>query len=50
MADTQYARGMYHAHTPREKALLTTARPSTLRERFDEAPVVLSTVVRRLAS
>ena len=49
LAEHQYARGMYHARTPREKALLTTARPSTLRERLTETPEFVSALVRRVA-
>ncbi|HEY1295527.1 MAG TPA: hypothetical protein VGJ60_20810 [Chloroflexota bacterium] len=49
IAEHQYFRGMYHARTPREKALLTTARPTTWRERFDEAPEFVSALVRRVA-
>jgi len=49
LADTQYARGMYHAHTPRQKALLTTARPGTLRETLKETPVLMSALARHVA-
>jgi hypothetical protein len=48
LADTQYERGMHHAHTPRQKALLTTARPNNLRQRLEETPVLVSALVRRV--
>ena len=38
LAETQYARGMYHARTPRQLALLTTDRPHSMRARLAEAP------------
>src|SRR4051812_15947096 len=49
LAERQYARGMYHAHTPRQKALLTTARPATVRELLLEAPALFAALVRRVA-
>ncbi len=49
LAERQYARGMYHARTPRQKALLTTARPETVGERLKEAPELVSALVRRVA-
>jgi hypothetical protein len=48
MADHQYARGMYHAHTPQQKALLTTARPTNLHDRLKETPVLVSALVRHV--
>jgi hypothetical protein len=36
-AQAQYARGMYHARTPRQAALLTTDRPTSLRAQVGEA-------------
>jgi hypothetical protein len=48
-AEHQYSRGMYHAHTPRQKALLTTARPTTLHERLKETPDLVGALVRRMA-
>jgi hypothetical protein len=49
LAEQQYARGMYHAHTPRRKALLTTARPRTWRERLLEALELVTALARRVA-
>jgi hypothetical protein len=49
LAERQYARGMFHARTPRQQALLTTARPTTLGERLQEAPRLMTAVVRRVA-
>jgi hypothetical protein len=48
MANNQYTRGMYHARTPRQQALLTTARPTNLHERLREAPVLVSALVRHV--
>jgi hypothetical protein len=48
LADNQYARGMYHAHTPRQQALLTTARPTSLRQQLKETPVLVSALVHRV--
>ena len=50
LAERQYARGMYHAHTPRRKALLTTARPRTWRERLLEAPELITAMARCVAT
>jgi hypothetical protein len=49
LAERQYARGVYHARTPRQLALLTTARPTTLDQRLKEAPEFVSALVRRVA-
>jgi hypothetical protein len=49
LAERQYARGMYHAHTPRQKALLTSGRPESFSERLKEAPELVSVLVRRMA-
>jgi len=48
LAETQYAKGMYHARTTRQAALLTDARPTTLRARLIEAPQLVAAVLRRL--
>ena len=37
LAETQYLKGMYHARTPRQAALLTTGRPTSLDGRVGEA-------------
>jgi hypothetical protein len=50
LAERQYARGMYHARTPRQKALLTTAQPESFRARLNEAPQLVTALVRRVAS
>ena len=48
LAERQYARGMFHAHTPRQKALLTTARPTNLPESLKETPVLVSALMRHV--
>jgi hypothetical protein len=49
LAETQYIRGTYHAHTPTQLALLTTQRPQTMRARLAEAPVLASGALRHIA-
>jgi hypothetical protein len=49
LAENQYARGLYHARTPHQRALLTTARPTTLAQRLNETPGLVSALVRRVA-
>lgn len=50
LAETQYARGMYHARTPRQVALLTTDRPTSLRARLAEAPRLAALTLHYLSS
>ena|SRR5437870_1595421 len=48
MAENQYARGLYHARTPRQAALLTTQRPTGAWARLAEAWMVAAAAVRRV--
>jgi hypothetical protein len=48
LAETHYVKGMYHARTPRQAALLTSQRPTSLRARIAEAPLLAAGVVRHL--
>jgi hypothetical protein len=48
MAENQYARGLYHARTPRQAALLTTQRPSGARAHLAEARMVAAAAARRV--
>jgi hypothetical protein len=48
LAETQYAKGMYHARTSREAALLTHARPTTWQAHLIEAPQLIAAALRRL--
>jgi hypothetical protein len=48
LAENQYARGLYHARTPRQKALLTTQRPTSARAHLAEARLLASAAVRRV--
>jgi hypothetical protein len=50
LAEVQYSRGMYHARTPREVALLTSERPTSIRGRIGEAPALASSALRRISS
>jgi hypothetical protein len=45
-ADEQYARGLYHATTPRQTALLTFAQPTSMRARLAEAPELVAGAIR----
>src|ERR1051325_4995155 len=38
LAETQLIKAMYHARTPRQAALLTTQRPTSIGEHIAEAP------------
>lgn len=49
LAEDQYSRGLYHARTPRQVALLTTARPTGVRARLAETPHLILAAIRRLA-
>jgi hypothetical protein len=49
LAETQYAKGLYHARTPRQVALLTTTRPADLRARLRETPVLVSGFARYIS-
>jgi hypothetical protein len=48
LADDQYARGLYHAETPRQEALLTSQRPTSLRAHVAEAPYLAAGALRRV--
>jgi hypothetical protein len=48
LAEMHYAKGMFHARTPREEALLTSDRPTTWRARLIEAPRLIAATLRRL--
>ena len=48
LAEEQYARGLYHARTARQTALLTTQRPSGARAHLAEARMVATAVARRV--
>jgi len=48
LAENQYARGLYHARTPRQTALLTTQRPTGARAHLAEARMVAGAAVRRV--
>ena len=48
LAETQYVKGMYHARTPLQIALLTTQRPGGMRARLGEAPVLARAGLRLL--
>jgi hypothetical protein len=48
MAENQYARGLYHARTPRQAALLTTQRPSGALAHLAEARMVAAAAARRV--
>jgi hypothetical protein len=50
LAEVQYARAMYHAHTPRQRALLTTQRPTSARARLAEARMLADEAVRRVSA
>ena len=49
LAETQYVKGMYHARSPRQAALLTSQRPTSLRGRIAEAPLLAAGAVRHLS-
>ena len=49
LAEDQYARGLYHATTPRQKALLTSQRPTTLRAHLAETPYLAAGALRRVS-
>lgn len=48
LAEVQYFKGMSHARTPRQAALLTTQRPSSMRSRFAEAPLLAAGALRHI--
>jgi hypothetical protein len=48
MAENQYARGLYHARTPQQAALLTTERPSGALAHLAEARMVAAAAARRV--
>jgi hypothetical protein len=48
MAEEQYTRGLYHARTPRQAALLTTQRPSGAWAHLEEARMVAAVAARRV--
>ena len=49
LAEEQYARGLYHAETPRQAALLTSGRPTSMRARLGEAPQLAAGAVRHVS-
>ena len=49
-AQAQYARGMYHARTPLQAALLTSQRPTSLQAHLAEAPMLAGAGLRWLAA
>ncbi len=48
LAEEQYTRGLYHARTPRQAALLTTHRPSGALAHLAEARMVAAAAARRV--
>lgn len=48
LAENQYVKGLYHARTPRQKALLTTQRPNSARAHLAEARLLAGAAVRRV--
>jgi hypothetical protein len=48
LAENQYARGLYHARTARQTALLTTQRPTGARAHLAEARMFAAAAVRRV--
>jgi hypothetical protein len=48
LADEQYARGMYHARTPTQLALLTSLRPTSMRAQLSEAPRLAAGALRHI--
>jgi hypothetical protein len=50
LAQNQYVRGMYHARTPHQEALLTTARPTSLRAQLSEARQMAASVMRHVGN
>jgi len=48
LAENQYARGLYHARTARQTALLTTQRPTDARAHLAEAGMFAAEAVRRI--
>jgi hypothetical protein len=50
LAETQYIKGLQHARSPLQVALLTTQRPSGLRARLHEAPLLASAGLRLLTA
>jgi hypothetical protein len=49
LAEIQYARGLRHARTAAEAALLTTQRPTSARARLAEVPLLVAEAVRQVA-
>jgi hypothetical protein len=48
LADEQYTRGLYHARTPRQVALLTTERSASARVVFAETPRLAARALRHI--
>src|SRR5216684_1605385 len=48
MAENQYARGLYHARTPRQAALLTTQRPTSAAAHLAEARLLAAAAGRQV--
>jgi hypothetical protein len=48
LAENQYARGLYHARTPAQAALLTTQRPTGARARLAEARLLAAEAARQV--
>jgi hypothetical protein len=49
LAEIQYARGLRHARTPAQAALLTTQRPTSTRERLADVPLLVAEAARQVA-
>jgi hypothetical protein len=49
-AEVQYAKGLYHARTPRQVALLTSQRPVSMRARLAEAPALVAEALQRIGA
>jgi hypothetical protein len=48
LADEQYTRGLYHARTPKQVALLTTERSASPRAAFAETPRLVAGALRHI--
>ncbi len=48
LAENQYARGLYHARTPQQAALLTTQRPTSAAAHLAEARSLAAAAVRQV--
>ena len=50
LAETQYVKGMYHARTPHQVALLTSLRPTSMRALLVDAPQLAAAAIQQIAS